>query len=559
MGAVLRIAILANARQAIREFKDTEVAAGKMGTGVGGAGKKMAGLAIGAVGIGTVTEALSTGIKEASAYQDVARQTAQALATNGHLAGLTADEVQKNSAALESLTGAKIDENDATDAQNRLIRAGVQDRKILNQGLKQAANVALATGKDIGSVSQALSKALANPAKAAGVLGKAGIVLSKAQQDQIASMVKAGKAADAQAFILESLGQKYNGAAEAAGKGFSADVGRAQDALADSERDIATAVLPTLAKLAQSFAKGLPKAIDAVGPPLKVVFNLLTNPIFLTVAGVIGGIVLAWKAYQGVMVVVRAATAAYTAVQAALNVVLSLNPIGLIVIAIAALVIGLVIAYQKSETFRRVVNGALSAVADAFGFLFRAAGVALSWLKDNWQLVTLAIVAPVALIPLYIAKHLNQIVGFFTGLGGRIKAGTVGMFDGIKDAFRSAINYVIRKWNDLELGIPAVDTKVPGIGKVGGFALKTPNIPLLASGGIVRRPTLAVLGEAGDEAIIPLNRLGSGGTTNVYHITVEVSPTADQAEIGRQTVKAIEAHERTSGRQRLIGSGGVSV
>lgn len=551
MGAVLKIAILANARQAIGEFNKTEKAAGKMGSNVGGAGKKMAGLAIGAIGIGTVTEALSSGIKEASAYQDVARQTAQALGTNAKLAGLTADEVQKQSAALESLTGAKIDENDATDAQNRLIRAGVQSREILNKGLQASADVALATGKDISSVSTALGKALANPAKAAGVLGKAGVVLTASQQETIKGMVKAGKTADAQAFILDSLESKYKGAAAAAGKGFSADVGRAQDALADSERDIATAVLPTLAKLATSFASGLPKAINAVGPPLKFVFSLLTNPVFLTVAGIIGGIVLAWKAYQGVMVIVRAATAAYTAVQAALNVVLSLNPIGLIVIAIAALVIGLVLAYRNSETFRRIVNGSLSAVADAFGWLFRAAGAALSWLKNNWQTVTVAIVAPVALIPLFIAKHMDQIVGFFTGMGGRIKSACIGMWDPIKNSFRSAINYVIRAWNDLELGIPPVDTGIPGVGKVGGFALQTPNIPLLGRGGIITGPTLAILGEAGDEAVIPLDRL-NGGVTNVYHITVEVSPTADQAEIGRQTVKAIEAHERTSGRKRLV-------
>ena len=51
------------------------------------------------------------------------------------------------------------------------------------------------------------------------------------------------------------------------------------------------------------------------------------------------------------------ATRAWTAAQIALNVVLTANPIGLVVTAVALLVAGFVTAYQKSETFRGVLNG----------------------------------------------------------------------------------------------------------------------------------------------------------------------------------------------------------
>jgi hypothetical protein len=43
-----------------------------------------------------------------------------------------------------------------------------------------------------------------------------------------------------------------------------------------------------------------------------------------------------------------------------------------------------------------------------------------------------------------------------------------------------------------------------------------PDIPMLAAGGIVTGPTLAMIGEAGPEAVIPLDRMsqmGGGGTT----------------------------------------------
>jgi hypothetical protein len=62
--------------------------------------------------------------------------------------------------------------------------------------------------------------------------------------------------------------------------------------------------------------------------------------------------------------------------------------------------------------------------------------------------------------------------------------------------------------------MPSVDTHIPGVGKVGGFTLGTPDIPKLAGGGIVKaRPggTLVLAGEGGrDEAVVPLPHGGSG-------------------------------------------------
>jgi hypothetical protein len=66
----------------------------------------------------------------------------------------------------------------------------------------------------------------------------------------------------------------------------------------------------------------------------------------------------------GIVLGVAAALKIWTIAQAALNLVLSLNPIGLIVIAIAALVAGLIYAYQNSETFRDIVNGAFEAIGN---------------------------------------------------------------------------------------------------------------------------------------------------------------------------------------------------
>ncbi len=74
------------------------------------------------------------------------------------------------------------------------------------------------------------------------------------------------------------------------------------------------------------------------------------------------------------------------------------------------------------------------------------------------------------------------------------------------------INKFIRGWNKIELKVPEV--KIPLVGTVGGWTVRVPRvqeIPLLAKGGLVTAPTLAMLGEAGPEAVIPLGRSGFAG------------------------------------------------
>jgi hypothetical protein len=65
----------------------------------------------------------------------------------------------------------------------------------------------------------------------------------------------------------------------------------------------------------------------------------------------------------------------------------------------------------------------------------------------------------------------------------------------------------------------------------------------LAEGGIVTGPTNALIGEAGPEAVIPLDKMGRMGS--VYNITINAN-VAD-ARLGEVVVNAIKRYERTSG------------
>jgi hypothetical protein len=76
------------------------------------------------------------------------------------------------------------------------------------------------------------------------------------------------------------------------------------------------------------------------------------------------------------------------------------------------------------------------------------------------------------------------------------------------------------------------------------------NIPKMAEGGIVTKPTLAMIGEGnGAEAVIPLSKLGNmgGGDINI-NVTGGM---ATSAEIGQNIVNALRAYQRTSGGLQL--------
>lgn len=72
------------------------------------------------------------------------------------------------------------------------------------------------------------------------------------------------------------------------------------------------------------------------------------------------------------------------------------------------------------------------------------------------------------------------------------------------------------------------------------------DVPAMAKGGIVTGPTLALIGEAGPEAVIPLNGRNAGMGTTI-NLTVNAGMGADGASIGREIVDIIKRYERVSG------------
>ena len=97
-----------------------------------------------------------------------------------------------------------------------------------------------------------------------------------------------------------------------------------------------------------------------------------------------------------------------SAAQTALNAVMSLNPIGLIVAAIAALVVAFVLLWKKSETFREFWIGLWDGIKSACGTAIDAIGKfftetlpnfftsVIDWIKVNWSTILLFLINPFA-------------------------------------------------------------------------------------------------------------------------------------------------------------------
>jgi phage-related protein len=154
-----------------------------------------------------------------------------------------------------------------------------------------------------------------------------------------------------------------------------------------------TAVLVAASPLLGVFADLAGAVLPAVGAGLSFL-----APVLGPLAGLILGVVVAVKLYTTTVAVVTAVTRGWAIAQAILNGAMLLNPIGLVVVAVAALAAALVYAWNNSETFRAVVMGAWqgiqSAASAAWGFLqgvfaalvtaTQAVGQAAVWL---WQTV----------------------------------------------------------------------------------------------------------------------------------------------------------------------------
>ena len=267
--------------------------------------------------------------------------------------------------------------------------------------------------------------------------------------------------------------------------------------------------------------------------------------------------IAAYLVKQGVIAV---ATKAWAAAQWLLNVAMDANPIGLIVLAVAALIAVFVLLWQHSAAFRNfwiatwklikeaavaAWNWIKQAAVVVFNFLIGAVKKYISIYVAAWKFVANAAIAAWNWVK-------GKAVAFFNWLMAmppKVKAKLSSMWDGLKSGFRAAINWVIGKWNSLHFTIPSFSV----LGhKFGGGTIGVPSIPQLAHGGIVKASpggTVVNIAEAGqDEVVAPLSSLPDiAGGGNERPIIVQIVPGGEQ-EFRRWIRKSFRVKNGGSGQ-----------
>lgn len=158
-----------------------------------------------------------------------------------------------------------------------------------------------------------------------------------------------------------------------------------------------------------------------------------------------------------------------------------------------------VIATSKLWLFN-TAQSALNVVVGIGTAVMKGLSVAMAFLAANPIILVIAAVAALVAGFIYLWNTSEKFRNFF-----------IGMWDDIKNGFKSAVNWMIDGLNKLIKGLNKLKIDFPKwIPGIGGktFGLDIPEIPKLANGGIVSDPTLAMIGEAGKEAVVPLENSG---------------------------------------------------
>ena len=441
--------------RAVADFKKLEGAGAKANFVIKKAALPAA-AAVGALGVALVG-ATKAAMEDQAAQAELAR-------TLSISASATDAQIAANEELISKMSLASGIADDALRPALASLARGTKDLGQAQEGLSLAMDISTATGTDLTTVSDALAKAYQGNFKGL-----------RALSPEMATLIKEG--ADLNT-VMDVLGGTFGGATATAAGTAEGQMKRFGIAISEAKENIGAALIPVV-------EKALP-LLTAMGS-----WAQENTTTFLIIAGVIGGIGVAILAANAAIRIWTLGAQIATAAQWLWNAALTANPLGLIVVGIAAVIAILAILYTKFEGVRKIVD-------NVFGFI-----------KD-------VVVGSVDVITTYVQTVLG--------------------------VYKTIFNTIAKLWNNTigKLSFEFPDW-VPGLG---GKGFSVPNIPMLGEGGIVGSPTLAMIGERGPEAVIPLNR--GGGMGGNYTINVN-GGLSSSAEIGQSVVNAIRAFNRSNG------------
>ena len=414
-----------------------------------------------AAAVGAVGAALFSATQ--AAMEDEAAQAQLSLSLR-NVTGATNEQVASVEQMISKMSLASgVADDELRPAFASLVR-GTKDIALAQESFGLAMDISTQTGMDLTSVTDALAKAYQGNFKGLRSLSP-----------EMATLIKEGASLEE---VMNVLGGTFGGATAAAAGTAEGQMKRLGIALAETKESIGAALIPVVEKLL----------------PLLLSFGNWAQEnttTFLVIAGVIGGIGVAILAANAAIRLWTLGTQIAAAAQWLWNAALAANPLGLIVIGIAAVIAILAIMYTKFEGVRNVVD-------KVFSFIKTAMTTSVDFITDYVQ--------------------------------------------GVLGVYKAIFNTIAKLWNNT---IGKLSFSIPDwVPVIGGKGFDVPDIPMLANGGIVTSPTLAMIGESGPEAVIPLSRGGGMGGSYTININGGLS---SSAEIGQAVVNAIRAFNRTNG------------
>jgi len=298
--------------KAIKEFKQLETAGEKAHFLI----KKAAIPA--AAALAGVTTALTFAVK--AAMEDELAQTKLAQ-TLEKTTGATDAQIKATEDMISAMSRATGTADDELRPAFSALVLGSHDVAKATEALAIAQDVATSTGKSLAEVSEAMSKGFGGNMKGLQALSP-----------ELKSMIKEGATLDT---VMSILADNFGGATAAAAGTAAGQFKIMKNSINETKESIGAALLPV---------------VQAVLPVLQKFADWAQNnpKAFLAIAGAITGISVAIMA---------------------VNFAMALNPFTAIAAGIAALVVGIIYAYNKFETFRDIVNNVINGVVAAFEFM----------------------------------------------------------------------------------------------------------------------------------------------------------------------------------------------
>lgn len=519
------------------------------------------------------------------------RENQAKLDTAFQTAGASAETAKNTYNDLYRVLG---DDGQATEAAAHLAQL-TTNQKDLQQWTEICQGVYATFGDSLPI--ESLTEAANETAKVGTITGSLADALNWAgisEEEFQAKLDACNTEAEREQLIRETLSGEYDKAAKKYEE-TAASVLEANDAqreLSDAQAELGETLEPVntmLTKLGTeilaAIAPYIKDFIDKHGEDLK---NLLSG-IADAIGTVIGFIADNWEIITTIAAVILAIVAAinlYNAAMAIYNIVMA--PVNLTILAIVAAIVVLIAIIAAAIIWWDDIKAAVIAcwegikkAWDKVVEFFKKAWQGIkdvfkgigTWFSERWNDIKKAFSAVGSWFRGIFQGAWNGIKGvfsgvgsFFTGIWNKIKSifSKVGSAIGsaVSNAFSKAINWVLDKAIGIINGfIKAINVAIGIINKIPGVNIKKLgllSVPKLAEGGVVDSATLAVVGEQGKEAVVPLeNNLGwldklasmlnermGGGAPIVL--------TVDGNVFAKTTLDTLNKHTRQTGSLGLI-------